>query len=81
MRRSTTSGTIGVSCDKLARVIPAFKPQWTVRRGIEQLYEHYTKYDLTLDQLEGDRFMRVKHIGRLLETSRLRSDLRWSKTA
>ncbi|NIR41249.1 MAG: NAD(P)-dependent oxidoreductase, partial [Actinobacteria bacterium] len=26
-----------VTCDKLARTIPGFKPQWTVRRGVEQL--------------------------------------------
>jgi nucleoside-diphosphate-sugar epimerase len=67
-----------VSCDKIARVIPGFKPQWTVRRGIEQLYEQYTKHGLTLDQLEGDQFMRVKHIARLLESSQLDDDLRWS---
>ncbi|MDG2261078.1 MAG: NAD(P)-dependent oxidoreductase, partial [Actinomycetota bacterium] len=67
-----------VSCDKIARLVPGFKPQWTVRRGIEQLYEQYTKYGLTLDQLEGDQFMRVKHIGGLLESSQLDNDLRWS---
>lgn len=69
-----------VTCDKLARTIPGFKPQWTVRRGVEQLYEAYVKHGLTLDQLEGDRFMRVKHIGRLLDTELLDADLRWSTT-
>ncbi len=67
-----------VTCDKLARTIPGFKPQWTVRRGVEQLYEAYVKHGLTLDQLEGDRFMRVKHIGRLLDTEVLDASLRWS---
>jgi len=67
-----------VSCDKIARNVPGFKPQWTVRRGIEQLYREYTKNSLTLDQLEGDRFMRVKHIGRLLESAELDETLRWS---
>ena len=32
-----------VTCDKLARTIPGFKPQWTVRRGIEELYEAYVE--------------------------------------
>lgn len=66
-----------VTCDKLARTIPGFKPQWTVRRGIEELSEAYIKHGLTLEQLEGDRFMRVKHIGRLLDAEQLDADLRW----
>jgi len=68
-----------VSCDKIARNVPGFKPQWTVRRGIEQLYHEYTKNGLTLEQLEGDQFMRVKHIGKLLEAAKLDDSLRWSK--
>lgn len=66
-----------VTCDKIARTIPGFKPQWTVRRGIEELYEAYVKHGLTLEQLEGDRFMRVKHINRLLAADELDADLRW----
>ena len=69
-----------VSCDKIARMVPGFKPQWTVRRGIEQLYEQYVKNGLTLEQLEGDQFMRVKHIGRLLASEQLDSNLRWSNS-
>ncbi len=67
-----------VTCDKIARQIPGFKPQWTVRRGIEELYQAFNEHGLTLEQLEGDRFMRVKHIGRLLEEHQLDSDLRWT---
>jgi len=70
-----------VTCDKLARTIPGFKPQWTVRRGIEQLYEAYLREGLTLEQLEGDRFMRVKHINGLLDTHQLDADLRWHSAA
>jgi len=66
-----------VTCDKIAREIPGFKPQWTVRRGVEELYEAFTRNRLTLEQLEGDRFMRVKHINRLIDAEQLDSDLRW----
>ena len=31
-----------VNCDKIARTLPEFKPQWTVRKGVEQLYEAYS---------------------------------------
>ena len=32
-----------VNCDKLAATLPAFEPQWTVRRGVEELYEAYLR--------------------------------------
>ncbi len=70
-----------VTCDRIAREIPGFKPQWTVRRGVEELYRAFTKHDLTLEQLEGDRFMRVKHVNRLLDAEQLDSDLRWTMGA
>lgn len=67
-----------VSCDKLAREVPGFKPQWTVRRGIEQLLADYQRIGLTLEQLEGNRFMRVKTISRKLDEHLLDPDLRWA---
>ena len=27
-----------VNCDKITQTLPEFRPQWTVRRGIEQVY-------------------------------------------
>lgn len=70
-----------VSCDKLAREVPGFKPQWTVRRGIEQLLADYQRIGLTLEQLEGNRFMRVKTISRKLDENLLAPDLRWAASA
>ena len=66
-----------VTFDKLARVVPAFKPQWTVARGIEELHRAFVDDELTLDQLEGDRFMRVRRISALISDGRLDADLRW----
>ena len=37
-----------VDCSKIARVLPEFEPQWTVRRGVEELYEAYVRNGLTL---------------------------------
>ncbi len=70
-----------VSCDKIAREVPGFKPQWTVRRGIEQLLADYQRLGLTLEQLEGNRFMRVKTINRKLDENLLDADLRWAAGA
>ena len=30
-----------INCDKLRRVLPAFKPEWTARRGAQELYDAY----------------------------------------
>ena len=65
-----------VDCNKLARKIHEFKPQWTARRGVEQLYEEYKKVGLTLDEFEGPKFKRIAHIKQLLEEGELDENLR-----
>jgi nucleoside-diphosphate-sugar epimerase len=66
-----------VDCNKLARVLHDFKPQWTARRGIEQLYEEYKKVGLTLEEFEGPKYMRIAHIKGLVDTGKLDKNLRW----
>jgi nucleoside-diphosphate-sugar epimerase len=67
-----------VNCDKIARTLPEFRPQWTVRRGIEQLYNAYRDRALTVEEFTGTHYVRLKHLSALLGTSRLDSSLRWS---
>jgi len=66
-----------VDCNKISRVLHDFKPQWTARRGIEQLYEEYKKVGLTLEEFEGPKYMRIAHIKSLVEEGRLDENLRW----
>jgi hypothetical protein len=70
-----------VSCDRIAAEVPGFKPQWTVRKGIEQLAEQYERYDLQLDDLFGPRHQRLKKINALHEAGLIGSDLRWTGEA
>jgi nucleoside-diphosphate-sugar epimerase len=51
-----------VDCDKLARTLPAFHPQWTVRRSVEELYEAFLRHGLELEDFLSRRFMRIKHV-------------------
>lgn len=67
-----------VNCDKIARTLPEFRPQWTVRRGIKQLYAAYKEHRLTIDEFTSSRYIRIKHLSSLLATARLDSALRWS---
>ena len=68
-----------VNCDKIAQTLPEFRPQWTVRRGIEQLYVAYKEHALTVQEFTGSRYTRIKHLSTLLATERLDPVLRWSR--
>lgn len=63
---------------KIARVVPGFKPQWTARRGAEQLYEAYKRIGLTLEDFEGPRYKRIDHIRKLLASGQLDNSLHWA---
>jgi hypothetical protein len=54
----------------------AFKPQWTCRRGVEQLLQGYATAGLTADVFEGERFNRIAHIKKLIRESVIGEDLR-----
>lgn len=68
-----------VDCNRLSREIHGFKPQWTVRRGVEQLLEAYQRVGLTLEDFEGPRFKRIGHVKQLLDSDRLDKSLRWTE--
>ena len=70
-----------VSCDRIAREVPAFRPQWTLRKGIEQLAEAYQRYGVKLADLMGERHQRLKRINALHEAGRIDSRLRWTEAA
>jgi nucleoside-diphosphate-sugar epimerase len=69
--------TYRVSFAKVERGLPGFEPQWTVRRGIEELLEAYRRYGLTLEDFESSRFQRIMRIRELLDAGQLGDDLRW----
>ena len=66
-----------VRCDKIMAKVPGFRPQWTVRRGIEDLFARYQAYGLTREEFVGNRYLRIKHIQELQAAGRLDGSLRW----
>jgi nucleoside-diphosphate-sugar epimerase len=66
-----------VSCDKLAGRLPDFRPRFTVRAGIEQLYEAYRAAPLTTTDFH-ERYVRLRQVRRLLDEGRLDRTLRWA---
>ena len=65
-----------VNCDKFENMFPDDRPQWTVRKGAESLLAAMIKNKLTLEQLEGGRFMRLHHLRQGIESGTIANDLR-----
>jgi nucleoside-diphosphate-sugar epimerase len=70
-----------VDCSKIMRTLPEFKPVWTVRRGIEQLYDAYKRVALTEQVFLSSRYLRIRHIRELQAAGKLDDSLRWTAPA
>lgn len=68
-----------VDFSKIAKALPRFQPRWTVKDGAAELYEAYQKYGLTLDEFE-QRYLRIRHLQRLLSEGRLGPGIRWQQS-
>jgi nucleoside-diphosphate-sugar epimerase len=67
-----------VDFSKIERGLPEFRPRWTVRKGVEELYEAYQRFGLTADEFLGGRYVRLAEIKRLQGQARLTDQLRWT---
>lgn len=68
-----------VNCDKAATALPGFRTEWTVRRGIEELYDACRTNSLNSEMLT--KYFRLPRIQEHLRTGRLDADLRWLSAA
>jgi dTDP-D-glucose 4,6-dehydratase len=70
-----------INCDKLRRLLPSFQPEWTARKGARELYEAYRAVGLTTGDLERGRYLRIKHIERLIKARKLDASMRWTNSS
>jgi len=70
-----------VNFDKIGRLLPEFRPQWTARKGAQELYDAYRDERLTFEDIERGRYVRINTIQRLQRTDKLDNSLRWTKVA
>lgn len=66
-----------VNCDKIRRILPGFRPQWTARKGAQELYQAYRSAGLTLEDVKNGKHIRLKRINSLLDSGQLDASLRW----
>lgn len=67
-----------VTCEKIKRQLPGFRPQWTARKGAQELFDAYRAAGLTRDDLESGRYFRIVNIQRLLKSGKLDKSLQWT---
>jgi nucleoside-diphosphate-sugar epimerase len=67
-----------VSCEKIRRLVPGFRPQWTAPEGARELYEAYRRWGLTREAFEAGHYFRISHIQRMIKQRRLDETLRWA---
>ena len=65
-----------ISCDKIRRMLPNFRPQWTARKGAQELYDAYRAAGLTYEDLERGSYARIHNIQRRLKAGELDASLR-----
>ena len=68
-----------VDCTKILTRLPAYRPRWTLRAGIEELHDAYRAHGLDQRDLEGSRYLRVRRVLELIGCGRLGEDLRWKE--
>lgn len=66
-----------VSFDKINRLVPAFRAQWTARKGAQELYDAYRNVGLTTADIELGRYVRISEIRRLQQAGKLDGGLHW----
>lgn len=66
-----------VDFGKITRTLPEYRPRSSVLSGIEELYRAYKSINLKLEDLEGSRYLRIKHVKHLLASGRIDERLRW----
>jgi nucleoside-diphosphate-sugar epimerase len=69
-----------VNCGKLRECVPSYRPRWTVRDGVEELYEAYKANRPMLDDFERGRYVRLAHIRGLQAAGVLDDRLHWQST-
>jgi len=68
-----------INCDKIRRMLPNFRPQWTAHKGAQELCDAYRSTGLRAEDMEQGRYIRIRHIQRLQRAGQLDASLRWSR--
>ncbi|HMM93448.1 SDR family oxidoreductase [Phycicoccus sp.] len=68
-----------VGFGKITELLPAFRPGWTVQRGIDELAADMRRIGLSTEDFTGPRFVRLQRIKQLMERGEMTADLRLTR--
>jgi nucleoside-diphosphate-sugar epimerase len=78
---SADSRNYNVSFAKIRRLLPEFRPTWTLTDGIREIAQACQAAQLTPEAFNGRRFTRLKQLSYLLESQQIDPALRWRQGA
>jgi nucleoside-diphosphate-sugar epimerase len=67
-----------VDFSKLSRRLPRYQPTWSAALGAQELYQAYQRAELSLEDFNGPRYVRLARLKELIESGRLDDTLRWT---
>jgi nucleoside-diphosphate-sugar epimerase len=69
-----------VDFSKLSRAFPELRLEWDAARGAAELIARYRELDLTTEDFDGRRYVRLRQLRHLIDEGSLGPDLRWTGT-
>jgi nucleoside-diphosphate-sugar epimerase len=70
-----------VSFDKINSQLPGFQCEWDALKGAQQLYDVFSKIDMTTELFESRGFTRLKQLEYLIRTQQIDQDFFWTPIA
>jgi hypothetical protein len=77
-RPSADQRTYKADFGKFARTFPDVEFRWTPENGARELRDAFESTGLSKEKFDDERFIRLRWLNRLLETSALDGELRWT---
>lgn len=56
-----------VNFDLLSQILPQFRLEYTLDKGMDELYQHFVERRFSLNDFEGDKFVRLKTLKKRLD--------------
>ena len=66
-----------VDFSRLERAFPSLSLDWDAEQGAKELVQAYRRVGLTKEDFDGDRYVRLRRLRRLLDEGTLDADLHW----
>jgi len=64
-----------VNFSKIYRVLKHYKPEWNIKKGIEELYQHFQDTKLTMETFEHEDFITLKKYKNMVERGEVDENL------